>query len=241
MRAFRNRISAKRSRLRKTSMIQALVHANKTLVIENGLINQHLKQLGLINAASPRDGPAPLPELRGHSAKKQAQGPMHRPKETVRRACSAERQAAMLVKVLEVCAGIDAAGRQRLLEAVDAKKLNKKGVGSFCVTDCMRLDNPLVFVSDPWIDLTGYESKAVLGRNCSFLQGPLTSVQSIAQLRRLVKSGQEGTVVLVNYKKNQAPFWNQVTLTPLRNEKGQVSKYMATVSEKTRQAVVAQC
>lgn len=55
---------------------------------------------------------------------------------------------------------------------------------SFCVTDPQMPDNPIVYASDSFIELTGYERAQVLGRNCRFLQGPDTDPDSVAKIRK---------------------------------------------------------
>lgn len=55
---------------------------------------------------------------------------------------------------------------------------------SFCVTDPQLPDNPIVYASDSFIDLTGYERNQVLGRNCRFLQGPDTDPDAVAKIRK---------------------------------------------------------
>lgn len=55
---------------------------------------------------------------------------------------------------------------------------------SFCVTDPQLPDNPIVYASDNFIELTGYERRQVLGRNCRFLQGPDTDPEAVAKIRK---------------------------------------------------------
>lgn len=55
---------------------------------------------------------------------------------------------------------------------------------SFCVTDPQLPDNPIVYASENFIQLTGYERSKVLGRNCRFLQGPDTDPDAVAKIRK---------------------------------------------------------
>lgn len=55
---------------------------------------------------------------------------------------------------------------------------------SFCVTDPQMPDNPIVYASDSFIELTGYSRAQVLGRNCRFLQGPDTDPDAVAKIRK---------------------------------------------------------
>ena len=45
-------------------------------------------------------------------------------------------------------------------------------------------DNPIVYASESFIELTGYERSQVLGRNCRFLQGPDTDPDAVAKIRK---------------------------------------------------------
>lgn len=43
---------------------------------------------------------------------------------------------------------------------------------AFAVVDARRWDQPLVFVSDTFVKMTGYSNEEIIGRNCRFLQTP---------------------------------------------------------------------
>lgn len=62
---------------------------------------------------------------------------------------------------------------------------------SFCVTDPSQLDNPVIYISDGFTKLTGYESDEVVGRNCRFLQGPETDREDVAKMVRAIKNEKE--------------------------------------------------
>ena len=53
----------------------------------------------------------------------------------------------------------------RLVAAIQAQQKN------FIITDPSIPDNPIIFASQGFLDLTGYPMNEVLGRNCRFLQG----------------------------------------------------------------------
>nr|AML78372.1 putative LOV domain-containing protein [Cotoneaster transcaucasicus] len=90
--------------------------------------------------------------------------------------------------------------------------------------------------------MTGYSSKEVIGRNCRFLQGPETDRNEVAKIRDAVKTGTSYCGRLFNYKKDGTPFWNLLTITPIKDEQGntikfigmqvEVSKYTEGVNDK---------
>lgn len=102
------------------------------------------------------------------------------------------------------------------------------------MTDPARPDNPIVFANDAFCRLTGYAAEDVLGRNCRFLQGPDTDPAAIAQVRDAVAQGESLRVDLLNYRKDGLPFWNAMTLSPVRDEAGSVRSYFAVLTDVTR-------
>ena len=58
----------------------------------------------------------------------------------------------------------------RLVAAIQAQQK------SFIITDPSIPDNPIIFASQGFLDLTGYPMNEVLGRNCRFLQGTYTYI-----------------------------------------------------------------
>lgn len=102
------------------------------------------------------------------------------------------------------------------------------------MTDPGRPDNPIVFANPAFCRLTGYAAHEVLGRNCRFLQGPDTDPAAIARVREAVALGEPLQVDLLNYRKDGRPFWNAMTLTPVRDETGAVRSYFAVLTDVTR-------
>ncbi|WP_342587195.1 PAS domain-containing protein [Methylobacterium terrae] len=102
------------------------------------------------------------------------------------------------------------------------------------MTDPARPDNPIVFANPAFCRLTGYEPEDVLGRNCRFLQGPDTDPAAVARVREAVVLGEPLQIDLLNYRKDGRPFWNAMTLTPVRDETGTVRSCFAVLSDVTR-------
>lgn len=83
------------------------------------------------------------------------------------------------------------------------------------ITDPNRPDNPIVFVNDAFVELTGYERDEILGHNCRFLQGPATRREDVARVREAVEGRRSIQVDLLNYRKDGTPFWNALLLSPV--------------------------
>ncbi len=94
------------------------------------------------------------------------------------------------------------------------------------ITDHTRSDNPIVYVNAAFRLLTGYRESEVLGQNCRFLQGVDTDPEAIAELRAAVSVGVGIQREILNYRKNGSPFWNELTIDPIRNEHGALIGYI---------------
>lgn len=102
------------------------------------------------------------------------------------------------------------------------------------VTDPLLPDNPIVFVNAAFLDLTGYAEPEVRGRNCRFLQGPETSPETVARIRRAVAAGEEITTDILNYRRDGSTFWNELYISPIRDPEGRIRHFFASQVDVTR-------
>ena len=73
----------------------------------------------------------------------------------------------------------------------------------------------VTWVNESFQEFTGFSEEEVLGRKCTFLQGEDTSDEDLDEVREAVKSKRETSVVLLNYTKRRAPFWNVLHIRPV--------------------------
>ncbi|MFX5494445.1 PAS domain-containing protein, partial [Acinetobacter baumannii] len=59
------------------------------------------------------------------------------------------------------------------------------------VSDPNKPDNPIIFVNNAFMNMTGYSRAEVVGKNCRFLQGPETDRAVVAQVRQAVAEKRE--------------------------------------------------
>ena len=64
----------------------------------------------------------------------------------------------------------------------------------------------------------------VVGRNCRFLQGPMTNQDDVAKIREALSAEppQAVTVTLVNYRRDGGAFYNCLHVAPIRDANGKV-------------------
>lgn len=101
----------------------------------------------------------------------------------------------------------------------------------FCITDPSLYDNPIVYVSDDFIDMTGYSRHEINGINCRFLQGQDTSPEDVHVIRDAVLARRHARVCLLNYRKNGTRFINQFNLSPLRDAEGNLAFFIGVQSD----------
>lgn len=93
-------------------------------------------------------------------------------------------------------------------------------------------DYPLVYVNDAWEEMTGYTREEVLGRNPRLLQGPETADEATETIGAAIESGTSITAEIRNYRRDGTPFWNELTLAPIR-EDGEVELYVGFQNDVT--------
>lgn len=96
------------------------------------------------------------------------------------------------------------------------------------VTDARQVDHPIIFVNDAFLALTGYAREEIIGRNCRFLQGAQTDQQAVAEIRDAIAEGRDAAVDILNYRKDGAPFWNALYISPVRNSKGEITYFFGS-------------
>lgn len=89
---------------------------------------------------------------------------------------------------------------------------------SFTIVDMHKDDQPLVYVNQNFLDMTGYPKEEILNKNCRFLQSGKSNQPVLKSLRSCLKKGIASYHDLVNYKKDGTPFWNRLCLFPIEHE-----------------------
>jgi sigma-B regulation protein RsbU (phosphoserine phosphatase) len=101
------------------------------------------------------------------------------------------------------------------------------------IADARRADRPLIYVNEGFERLTGYSVAETLGRNCRFLQGPGTDPAAVAEIRAAVDEKRACVVEILNYRRDGTSFWNRLSITPVRDELGEVTHYIGIQSDVT--------
>ncbi len=116
-------------------------------------------------------------------------------------------------------------------------RLRDRAIESFvqgvCITDASRPDNPIVYANGGFRRMTGYAADEVGGRNCRFLQGPKTDPEAVERVRAAVRGGTACVVELLNYRKDGTTFWNALSVSPVHDDAGALTHFVAVQTDIT--------
>ncbi|MFB6176788.1 MAG: PAS domain-containing protein [Halobaculum sp.] len=87
-------------------------------------------------------------------------------------------------------------------------------------------DNPLLYATRTFRELTGYSMERLRGENPRLLQGPDTEPEPVSDLREAIDIWERVTVELRNYRRDGTPFRNRVTLVPIPGADGTVRNWI---------------
>ncbi len=106
-------------------------------------------------------------------------------------------------------------------------------INAILITDYQQVDHPIIYANPAFERMTGYALAEVLGQNCRFLQGNDREQPELKKLRTLIHEETEGHVVLRNYHKDGSQFWNELYISPVRDDKGKVSHFVGVLNDIT--------
>jgi diguanylate cyclase (GGDEF)-like protein/PAS domain S-box-containing protein len=101
------------------------------------------------------------------------------------------------------------------------------------ISDARAPDMPLIYVNPAFERMTGYTADEVYGRNCRFLQSGDTDQPDIDRMREALRKREDARVILKNYRRNGTLFWNELYLSPIFDEAGQLTHYVGIQNDVT--------
>ncbi len=81
--------------------------------------------------------------------------------------------------------------------------------------------------------ITGYPLDAIIGADCRLLQGGDRDQPGIDAIRRALAGKHDVTTLLRNYRRDGTLFWNQLHITPVPDENGQVVHHIGVLNDVT--------
>lgn len=117
---------------------------------------------------------------------------------------------------------------QKLLEdsrLLEATVINTKD--GVVITDAnLNGDGPkVVYVNDAFTDISGYSAEEVIGKKFCIFRKAETDKEILNQLENSLKKGQPFQTEIQNYKKNGTPYWLDISIIPVKNNKEEVTHF----------------
>lgn len=101
------------------------------------------------------------------------------------------------------------------------------------ITDAQQKDNPVIYCNSTFEKITGYSCEEVLGTNPRFLHNRGEDQVEVAKMTRAIKNGDKCRVQVRNYKKDGTLFWNEVSITPIKNSDGEITHWLGVQNDIT--------
>lgn len=98
-------------------------------------------------------------------------------------------------------------------------------------TDADGNRNPLVFVNDSFVTLTGFSRDEIIGRDLLFLLRDVADRGTLASIERALVSGADGTWELQCRRADGSEFLAAVYLSPVRDQSGAIRQHFLSFHE----------
>jgi len=94
-------------------------------------------------------------------------------------------------------------------------------------------DTILIYVNKGFVELTGYSAEEILYQDCRFLQQTDREQSALKAVHQAINNGKSCRQILRNYRKDGSIFWNELSITPVRNEATQLMYYIGIQKDVT--------
>ncbi|MBW4681612.1 MAG: PAS domain S-box protein [Microcoleus vaginatus WJT46-NPBG5] len=133
-----------------------------------------------------------------------------------------------------ICVCRDLSERKQVEEIL---KVQERAIAAssngIAISDARLPDTPLIYVNPAFERMTGYSAAEVIGKNCRFLQGRETNQVGLKEVRRALKEGKECSVILRNYRKDGSLFWNELSVAPIYDDRGNLTHFIGIETDIT--------
>ncbi len=98
------------------------------------------------------------------------------------------------------------------------------------ITDPNQPHNPIVYTNPAFSRMTGYQPEEVIGKNGRFLQG-IENALALPPANDNIDTKQPPKARLVNYRKDGQPFWNELQITPVFSDVGELLYFVGVQTD----------
>jgi len=106
------------------------------------------------------------------------------------------------------------------------------------ITEAEPFDEPgprIIYVNEAFTKMTGYTAAEVIGKTPRMLQGPNSDFEALSRLGKALRKWEVHEITTINYKKSGEEFWVNFTVTPVSDETGWNTHWIAIERDVTEQ------
>lgn len=101
------------------------------------------------------------------------------------------------------------------------------------ITKARDNNNPIIYCNRGFEKLTGYNKNEVLGKNPRFLQANDKEQPAFNKIKKNLNEGVDCEVLLRNYRKDGTLFWNELKISPIKNDAGEITHFVGIQTDVT--------
>lgn len=118
------------------------------------------------------------------------------------------------------------------INVIKERALEEVGNG-IVISNAQLKQFPIIYVNKAFEKNTGYTSEEVIGKNCNFLQLDDRQQQEVQIIGEALSTQSPCHVEIRNYKKDGTLFWNELSITPVRDFHGETTHFIGIQNDVT--------
>lgn len=115
--------------------------------------------------------------------------------------------------------------RLKLLESVITNATDAVAITKIDRTNSH--SHEIIFVNDAYCKMTGYTKNEIIGKEPRILQGPKTDTAELKRISESIKKFEPCEIAVINYKKNGEEFWSSISISPISDNEGNYTHWIA--------------
>jgi len=94
-------------------------------------------------------------------------------------------------------------------------------------------ENPIIYANPAFERITGFTQDEILGKDCRFLQGETIDHDKSSRIREALERGEPILITLRNFRRDGTPFWNELSISPIRGASGFITHFVGIQKDVT--------